>query len=440
MSFIPIEPDNKMFRIQNIKFSHIDSHWHDSLEIVYIYEGDCTLLTEGIEYHLNTNDLIINNIMSIHDLYSSEECKGIVIQLSYDFLKKYLFPLCPKAQQGYFDLSPENSDHKSYKQIAEYIKHINFLNDQQEKPQIKILGYLCFILQILADEYIIEENNSKIIEQNQTLRMIMRYLQNNYKEKISRELLGEISGYSPLYISQLFRRNLGITMQDYLNHLRLENAYKELLYTDKSISFIAEDNHFSSLKYFDQCFKKTYKISPKEFRTKYQKEEMAKANLSSETLTKYGYDIIKEDIGENSVKGKKNDDSVLFAQPNNGCCRIIDFSKTTVQGTMTGIYLNIGLLEYINYDFVKRNIAEIQKTLPHLYGLATVQIDCERSYTKDIKLLYELKKLNLIPCIRFFYIKPDKKIFEGIQIFIAKTVSYFGQNGNGRFFAVMESI
>ena len=52
--------------------------------------------------------------------------------------------------------------------------------------------------------------------------------------------------------------------------MRLSSAYKDLIYTDKSITYISEDNGFSSQKYFNKCFQKEYGMTPKLFRHQYK--------------------------------------------------------------------------------------------------------------------------------------------------------------------------
>lgn len=59
---------------------------------------------------------------------------------------------------------------------------------------------------------------------------------------------------------------MGITFLKYLNSIRLEHAYIELVNTDHNISEIIERNGFKNYKMFTKLFKDEYDCSPNEKR------------------------------------------------------------------------------------------------------------------------------------------------------------------------------
>ena len=71
---------------------------------------------------------------------------------------------------------------------------------------------------------------------------------------------------SPTYFSTIFKRETKFTFINYLTHIRMEAA-KELLRTTNCKSFeIAKRVGYSEPNYFSYCFKKSFNISPSEYR------------------------------------------------------------------------------------------------------------------------------------------------------------------------------
>ena len=61
---------------------------------------------------------------------------------------------------------------------------------------------------------------------------------------------------------------MGVSYIKYLNSLRFESAYKEIVNTDLSITHIAIENGFPDTKAFNKIFKKVYGVNPGEYRKK----------------------------------------------------------------------------------------------------------------------------------------------------------------------------
>ena len=57
-----------------------------------------------------------------------------------------------------------------------------------------------------------------------------------------------------------------MTFVEYLTALRLESARRELLYTRDSITRLALNNGFSSVKSFNQYFRRSFDCSPAQYR------------------------------------------------------------------------------------------------------------------------------------------------------------------------------
>ncbi len=95
------------------------------------------------------------------------------------------------------------------------------------------------------------------------------YIDSNYKRcTLSISELAEHVGMSDVYLRKLFRSQLGISPSQYLISHRLNKARELMHYPLLSLEECALQSGFSSLQYFSRVFKKTFGITPHEYRKK----------------------------------------------------------------------------------------------------------------------------------------------------------------------------
>ena len=100
-------------------------------------------------------------------------------------------------------------------------------------------------------------------------REIMRaadYIQKNFQSDISLEDAADYVQKSRNYFSSLFKREMGMSFVDYVNHLRIREACRLLDTTNELTYEVATRVGFSSYKYFSAVFKKEVGCSPSHYR------------------------------------------------------------------------------------------------------------------------------------------------------------------------------
>lgn len=94
---------------------------------------------------------------------------------------------------------------------------------------------------------------------------ILDYINNNINKEITIEELSNIFYFDKYYIMKLFKKELSITIINYINSMRIYNSLKEYKYDDQIIR-IALNNGFNSLEYYSETFKNIIKVSPREYK------------------------------------------------------------------------------------------------------------------------------------------------------------------------------
>lgn len=92
------------------------------------------------------------------------------------------------------------------------------------------------------------------------------HIETHYADKISLDELARKSHLSQRHFSRVFQECIGRSAIDHLMHVRCQKAAELLKGTDRTITDIAFDCGFSDSNYFTRCFKKTMKMTPKQYR------------------------------------------------------------------------------------------------------------------------------------------------------------------------------
>ena len=103
-------------------------------------------------------------------------------------------------------------------------------------------------------------------QEERTITLITRYLQEHLAEEISLSILAEEFHLSAQYISQLFKSEIGVGFLAYLTNIRMEQAKKLLLSTPLSIAEVSERSGYGDYRVFTKVFKKSEGITPSQYR------------------------------------------------------------------------------------------------------------------------------------------------------------------------------
>lgn len=108
------------------------------------------------------------------------------------------------------------------------------------------------------------------VKQTNTVMYILQYVRENFQTaELSKA--AEILHYTPAYLSSLLNSNLGMSFNDLLDLRKTIVGRGLLLQTSKPLSDVAAELGFESYAGFYKFWKKTKKMSPRDYRQKYSK-------------------------------------------------------------------------------------------------------------------------------------------------------------------------
>lgn len=243
-------------------------HWHNSLEIVYMLEGNIKGISDDKKVSIGAEEFIVINSRAVHS-FVSEKNRAIVLQIPSAFFEKYV----RNIDLLYFnvDMHPEDKSEVIKLDKIKKIFHdmYDVYNDQPEGYLLKFNSLLYDMLFTLIHSYSSKLSSKQINKDNKyliILKEITTFLYQNHNEQITINQIADKFGYNPDYLSRLFKKYIGLTIIDYLYEIRINFVYKDLVDTDLSICEIFENHGCSNYKVAMKFFKKRYGCTPKEKR------------------------------------------------------------------------------------------------------------------------------------------------------------------------------
>lgn len=97
----------------------------------------------------------------------------------------------------------------------------------------------------------------------------IKYIEDNYNKNIKLTDIAQSVFVHPSYLSELFKKEVGQNISDYITNYRILKAKELLCVFENKVYMVAGKVGFESPRYFGQVFKKNVGITPVEYREKY---------------------------------------------------------------------------------------------------------------------------------------------------------------------------
>ena len=246
---------------------YCEKHWHHSVEIFAVFEGQIDFYLNNECISLGSGEFILVNSNEIHSIYSALPNKTVVLQMPLKTFEDYF----TGPETIHFSHGAREQDKKMMQLIGEM-----YATYEEKKCgyDMKVKGLYYTMLYLMVTEYREPEVSHDVLKRNHKLDRLSRitsYIKENYASELSLEHLANVFGYSPYYLSRMFQKYAGMNYKTYLQSIRVQNAYKELMNSNHTISEVALNHGFPNSKAFAKAFAAQYGMLPSEYRKKRQK-------------------------------------------------------------------------------------------------------------------------------------------------------------------------
>ena len=230
-------------------------HMHPEIEMVICTEGRVNAYINGVCHELNSGQLIIVFPHRMH---------------FYDVLKEgdyslFIFypDITPRIKDIFsssLPLDPTASVTEFTSQILEELTARYDCGDAWSSTLLT--GYINLMMTDILEQL----KFRSITGERSLAESIMKYCADNFKEDITLDKLSVNFNISRSSISHIFNSATGLSLPYYVNQLRISTACRLLATTSNTVTEIATEVGFSTLRNFNRVFTAMMQLTPTEYR------------------------------------------------------------------------------------------------------------------------------------------------------------------------------
>lgn len=248
----------------------MSSHRQWCHEISYIISGHGVFQLDGVDYIVNEGDIFISPLDRDHTIKAAKDSTLRFAYVGFNFnndsntedysILKYFYTTDLKVVHAKDETGILFPFFRGLEEF--YRKNIGF--------HMMVESYIKQIL-ILTRRAFSEKEISALppdtsgTSVGNTIYSIIRYIDDNIFDL---QRVSEISSaltYNQSYISSLFKKKMGLTLQQYINSKRIEKAAELLKYGKFTITHVAEQLNYTSVQNFCRAFTRIMKVSPSHY-------------------------------------------------------------------------------------------------------------------------------------------------------------------------------
>jgi AraC family transcriptional regulator, melibiose operon regulatory protein len=252
---------------ENWKYYTMDFHTHGFLELNYILEGSCSYIIGENTYPLKKQNLIIIDSTIPHKKLFDHTKPCSVLGCSFALSEHYplgvslgsILQTDPQLFK-YFETIDNAHVIDNAQSIFSDMETL-YTQFHQEKNDYFLFTLVNKILFSLG--YLMK--GSETLPSDYSLQ-IQNYIKNNYYHIQSIEEIARHVNLNKTYMERIFKKEMGISIWQYVMHFKMEAAKNLLLHPEIPIGEIDSLIGMNSRQAFYLQFKKNYHLSPLEYR------------------------------------------------------------------------------------------------------------------------------------------------------------------------------
>lgn len=227
-------------------------HVHSHMEFVYVLQGSVNITISQKNYVLTKNQMAIVMPYEVHGYDSGPDSAAFILACPPEYISEYRSLLSGR----FFEPACTEMD-KLHLEIIDSIIDGGFQDDLQKKALI-----YCTVSGFLKT---CRQNEGPPFEYD-LYRKVIVYISENYSENISLKTAALYAGVTVAHLSRVLNGEGKAGFSQILNSLRVYSAKKLLAEDRLTVSEIAMNSGFGSIRNFNRIFRQQFGCSPGEWR------------------------------------------------------------------------------------------------------------------------------------------------------------------------------
>ncbi len=279
MRVISAKKDKRYIQDGQIHIMHLHSkgddraHRHDFFELVYVLGGYADHFLDDETVPLRPGDYFIVDPGMVHCYRNTRQFEIINCLFFPEYIDRALKD-CPSMssllsnQALHFGVPVDlRTADRSFHDDGTVRRLILAMEQEYKDKKVGCMESLrCYLTLALVCAVRASKEAERQRFTHDATNLISRYLREHYAAALSLDTLSAIVGYTPQYLSNLFRKDTGMSIREFLQRIRVEEACRLLKETDERITDIAIRVGYSNVKHFTGVFHRYKGICPRDYR------------------------------------------------------------------------------------------------------------------------------------------------------------------------------
>ena len=234
-------------RYENYNFS---PHIHRHLELIFVREGEICLTIDGRQEQIAAGEYALILPNRIHEFHTEEHSLLDICVFSEDHIPVYA--------KEWRDKTAVSSRFRCRESVSSFAERELFLESPIPEWHLRVAA-----LSAIAGEYHTQtEFTDSFPGSEQLMTQILNYIEQNHTENITLKGMAEELGYEPHYLSRYFHRYIPMHFSQYVNWCRIYTAQNLLNQTDLSVTEVALQSGFQSIRNFNRVYRELTGTTP----------------------------------------------------------------------------------------------------------------------------------------------------------------------------------
>ncbi|AZP03578.1 AraC family transcriptional regulator [Jeotgalibaca ciconiae] len=260
-----------------LTLNHFDmnTHNHESCEIMYVKKGRCTVETNSELRILHEGEFVFLDSHASHRLFVDTKTPCSLLNLEFVL-----------ASTGTISLRELRQKSTSLRQTEKLANDILFGYDNRnlKRPLEELIHHLAkspsqeyssekaFLISLLFQQCLLELGHflysKRQVPSSPYLNKALSYIHGHLQEDLRIPTIATHVGINKSYLHLLFSQHLNETISSYINRKRLEKAIFLLINSELSVTDIAFQVGYNSRQHFSTTFSRYFGKSPQDYKLK----------------------------------------------------------------------------------------------------------------------------------------------------------------------------
>lgn len=246
------------------RYTEYGLHFHKAFEFIMQLKGEMRATVNQKEYVLQPGECLLIPSYAMHTISTSEGNDCIVVVFSEQYAEGAAKQFQNMEPMDYrMRLSPESKSYLLSSLARETVPAWREGALGLKKPSLYSLKACLYMI---FDEFTSQNSMQRKNADGELIEQLIKCVEQEYATDITLSTIAQRLGYSYDYLSRVFNKTFHIHFKTIVNQYRCERAINLLQTTQKSLTEIASDSGFQSIRSFNRVFREIIGVSPSDFR------------------------------------------------------------------------------------------------------------------------------------------------------------------------------